>query len=298
MFGSRSNIPAPPPEVPEEFADTYRKAYEAALSGVEAAPAPIQAAPPASPQAPPAVPTQRRTDADPGGAPATATPTFVPAETEPQGVRLSGPLFADEGPVTPTGFWGEMRRSPLFVPVLIALVAFLVISGIYFLGFGAPDSDSSSTQPQPSTPYDGQVSWQHDLKASGTCGRGKQVGANAPGRAVDGRIATAWVCHGLGVGMTLRIELPEEVEIGQVGLIPGQARADLYASGNLISRVRWKIGKNVVTQNITGARADSRVRHLRIPATRARTIELEILEITKGKRNQTSISEVVIGATD
>ncbi len=293
MFGSKSDTPAPPPEVPEEFADTYRQAYEAALAGAEGAPTPVVA--------PPAVPTQRHTT-EPGSV---TSPPAPATESEPQGVRISGPLFADGDPVVPTGFLAEIRSSGLFVPVLIALVGFILVSGIYYLGFGSsePTSESASEQPQQSTPYDGQVSWQHDLSASGTCGRGKQVGANGPGRAVDGKIATAWVCGGKGVEMALTIELPDEVEIGQIGLIPGQASTDrtsgtdLYATGNLISKVRWTIGKTTITQDITGPRTDRQVQHLRIPATSARTIKLEILEVAGGKRNQTSISEVVIGAT-
>lgn len=286
MFGSNSTSSAPPPEVPAEFADTYREAYEQAMADFGQTPGRLSAPPVV-------VPNQRQTD-DPQAALLDSAPgqgpTFVPTPTDVQGARISGPLFVDDDLDRP-GFWVQLKSSPLFGPVLVGLVVFVLILSAYLIGLAGASEDRGAavaTSGQQVTPYDGQVNWQHDLAATGTCGNGRQVGPNGPGRAVDGRTATAWVCRGRAQGMTLTVRLPKTARIGQVGLIPG-------ALGKDIRQVRWTIGTESFTQEIEGTSADRSVRDQRIPVTKARTVKLEILQTSGRPRGQTVISEVVIG---
>lgn len=296
MFGSNSTSSAPPPEVPAEFADTYRVAYEQALADFGETPGRI-------PAPPVAVPSQRRTEDSPGvqldSAPGQG-PTFAPTPTDVQGARISGPLFADDDPIRP-GFWGQLKSSPLFAPVLVGLVVFVLILSAYLIGLAGASGDDQAAvanSSQQVTPYDGQVSWQHDLGARGTCGNGRQVGRNRPDRAVDGRTATAWVCRGRAQGMTLTVRLPKSARIGQIGLIPGQVGSGRGAVSRDIRQVRWTIGTESFVQEIDGTSADRSVRDQRIPLTRARTVKLEILQTSGRPRGQTAVSEVVIGTAD
>ena len=259
--------------------------------------------PPQVPPAPPVVPIQR-------DALEQAEPTFAPATADVQGVRISGPLFADAGSNQSNGFWGQLRRSPLFVPVLVLLVVFAIVASAYLIGWALPgsSSDATSSTSQP-VPFDGQVSWQHDLTATGDCGAGRQVARSGPGKAVDQKSATAWICRGDATGVTLIIRLPHNLEVGQLGLSPGTVSSKrtrtralqaqgIQAPGNQIRRVRWSLGDTTITQQISGPRADLRAQSIRIPQTRAHTVKLEILEITPGRPAQTAISEVLIGAVD
>ena len=89
--------------------------------------------------------------------------------------------------------------------------------------------------------------------------------------------------------------------VGQVGLVPGyaktdeQSNADRFAENNRVKRVRWTIGDTKVVQRFSGSPDDRNLQLLRVPKTRADTVELEILAVKKGPRNKTAISEIQIG---
>jgi len=288
MYGSTKNDPAPP-EVPKEFAETYRQAFAKAMAGMSQTP---------HVDPPRVVPIQREADEP-------TTATFVPTRPDNQGVRISGPLFADNLGQRGASFWAQLRSSALFVPVIVAVAALLVVGSAYVigaLGFGGVGEQVEATSSMADAAYDGPVAWQHGLSVEGECGAAKQVAGQGPKRAVDGRSATAWTCRGVGEAMILTVRLPKTKVIGQVGLIPGNAAqanrlgANRYASGNRITKVRWHLDDVKIDQNIPDNRFDRSVRTIRIPTTGARVIKVEILGVARGKRNQTSISEVVVGA--
>ncbi|HRV68466.1 MAG TPA: hypothetical protein P5108_03370 [Marmoricola sp.] len=288
MYGSTKNDPAPP-EVPKEFAETYRQAFAKAMAGMGQTP---------HVDPPRVVPVQREADGP-------TTATYVPTRPDTQGVRISGPLFADHVGKRGAGFWAQLRSSALFVPVIVAFAALLVVGSAYLigaLGSSGIGERGQTTSSMADAAYDGPVTWQHGLSVDGDCGAAKQVAGQGPKRAVDGRSATAWTCRGEGEAMLLTVRMPKTKSIGQVGLIPGHAAqanrlgANHFASGNRITKVRWHLADVKIDQDIPDNRFDRSVRTIRIPATTARVIKVEILDVARGKRNQTSISEVVVGA--
>jgi hypothetical protein len=74
-----------------------------------------------------------------------------------------------------------------------------------------------------------------------------------------------------------------------------QSNADRFAENNRVKRVRWTIGDTKVVQRFSGSPDDRNLQLLRVPKTKADTVELEILAVKKGPRNKTAISEVQIG---
>jgi hypothetical protein len=60
--------------------------------------------------------------------------------------------------------------------------------------------------------------------------------------------------------------------------------------------VRWTIGDIVVVQRLDGAPDDRRMQRLRIPRTEASRVTLEILDVERGPRDTTAISEVRLAA--
>ena len=70
---------------------------------------------------------------------------------------------------------------------------------------------------------------------------------------------------------------------------------DRFAENNRVTRVRWTIGDIEVVQKMSGAADDRSLQLIRVPRTTTDKVELEILAVKKGPRNNTAISEVQLG---
>jgi hypothetical protein len=157
--------------------------------------------------------------------------------------------------------------------------------------------------------YGGRVNAVTVAGSSATCQSGSSVDAAAnpvsyePAKAHDSDLTTAWRCDGDGAGQRLTITLPEAVDVAEVGLVPGYAKTDpasgvdRYAENNRIARVRWHLDDGSTFVQRTRADATDRSqRSMRIPATRTRSVVLEILRSEAGPRDTVAISEVRVAA--
>jgi hypothetical protein len=124
-----------------------------------------------------------------------------------------------------------------------------------------------------------------------------------PENAIDTVDETAWRCPGTAVGQRLVLRLGGDVDVAQVGLVPGYAKrdpasgVDRYAENNRITRVRWTLGDGVsVVQRLDPAPSTRSIQVLRVPRTTTGTVTLEILGVHRGPRDTTAISTLAVWA--
>ena len=230
----------------------------------------------------------------------------------------------------------ERRRKLLPPLVLVGLALLLVVTAyglgrVFSSGVGEADAtveepdgvtlseDGAATpsqsaeggpakKPAPST-YRGPVDAVAVGSATASCQSDDSV--DSAGRAVtyepakvyDGDLSTAWRCDGSGAGEQVSLALPEEVTVGEVGLVPGYAKTDpasgvdRYAENNRLTKVRWTFADGTsFVQTMSGSATDRDMRRMRIPRTTSDQVTLEILGSERGARNTVAISEVWIGA--
>ena len=225
----------------------------------------------------------------------------------------------------------RVRDSGWLVPSLLALLALLLILSAYVVGraFAGRVAADGSTVEQPQvvmgergsalegqpdasqTPvpgaWDGPVTVLRNVRASSGCT--EQPGQDAGGARVsyaaanltDGAADTTWRCDRTGVGQVLRFDLGRRVDVGEVGLIPGYAKTDdrdgtdRYAENNRVTKVQWRIGNVAVEQSLSGDPKDRGLRVIRVPRTSADVVTMRILDVARGPRDATAISEVRIG---
>lgn len=302
----------PPPEVPEEFAATYREAYRRAME--EAA------------EAGPAVP-----DVDEPVEEAAPSPDVSPEPGEAVAPRPGAHRVTEYRAGTPLE---RARASAWFVPLVAVLLVLALVLGGWLVarslaadnqpartpaeksGAGAitseptaPKSSEKPESPRPA-PHRGPVARVKVTAISATCtlepgidSAGRRV-EYAAGNAVDGNPSTAWRCEGDAVRQRLALRLPKGTEVAAVGLVPGYAktdpasRVDRYAENNRITRVRWLLAEGVtLEQRLDPAPGLRDLQVLRIPRTATDRVVLEILAVEKGSRGATAISEIRISSS-
>lgn len=312
------STPEPPPEVPEEYAATYRTAYERALAAQSDGPTHREPPPDDGDDArgPDALPSRRErlrvgTHRTPAAAPAKAPPA----------------RSYDDVPTA----YERVRDSRWFVPVLLALLAMALVLGAYAVGRSfagkvasdekpssepsvvMSDAGSDSTRAPVSHQAAAQGAWTGTVSRLGgvtaSAGCTSRSGVDASGGEVsyaarnltDGVADTTWRCDGTAVGQKITLDLGKRVAIGEVGLIPGYAKTDRasgedrYAENNRVTRVRWSVGQTQVEQRLSPSTTDRSLRVVRVPRTTTDMVTLEILEVAKGPRDTTAISEVSLG---
>lgn len=267
--------PGTPPELPQEYAEVYREAY---LRALEADPVP---------------------EADVPGRPA-ATPV-VPAP-------------GDRGPGIPRLWW--------VVAAVVLLVAAAYVVG-QLLSDDSPASTGALSTPGAATAGPAKARPTH--KATPVWGgavlpvaiEAAQASCTAPPgvdssnrpvsyaavNAIDDDASTAWRCNGKARGQTITFSLPDDVDVAEIGLVPGYAKTDpasgtdRYAENNRITRVRWTLRPGVVIEQELDPSPENRsVQSIRVPRTATGSVTLEILSVAGGARNTTAISSVLIAA--
>lgn len=256
---------SPPPEVPEEFQDAYRRAYQEALRAGGPDPDDVEHTQAVSlddlereddaprhstadefvPPAPVVVPAggSHRSGARP------AAPAPVPAAPKPAAQRTSRPAAGQQAVATVQ----EWRRHGWFVPLVLALLAATLILIAYLVGrmfssgvagdevpggsAAATPTATAAARSQKPTPAAGKP-WQGPVdvvgptgvKASCTAPPGVDAGGHKvgyePANTYDADPTTAWRCNGAAVGQQITFALPAGVKVGQLGLIPGYAKTD------------------------------------------------------------------------
>jgi hypothetical protein len=274
--------------VPEEFAAAYRDAYRRALESD-----------------------------DPFG--------DLPEVPAHEVVAVGTHRSEDDAPPSPLQVW---RSTRWFRPVAIAVGAVVLVSAAYAVGRALSGDDEpgavrpssarttdapsgSAGKPSTSVPSTSPGSWDGPVAAvsvdavSADCtappsndSAGHRV-TYGPRNAVDDKADTAWRCPGTAVGQVLTLRFGGDVDVAEVGLIPGYAKTDpesgvdRYAENNRITRVRWTLGDGVsVVQRLDPDPARRAVQLLRVPRTTTDTITLEILAVKRATRSTTAISQI------
>lgn len=285
--------PQEPRELPPEYAEAYRRAYERARAESSGQPVP---------------------DFD--------EPTYEEPTTV---VPVIGPEIPPETPAAAPGeaTGPEQPREPRrddhpawFVPLVLVALALLLILGAYLIGrilsSDAPDpDDAEQAGSNLAAPYDGPLHAVRAESASAKCQSPSGVDAAGartsypPANMLDADPSTAWRCNGDAQGERLVFDLPDGTTIGEVGLVPGYAKTDpkdhtdRYAQNNRITEVQWIVADGVeVTQRIDGDPKDRRMRTLRVPPTETDRIVLEIRDVERGPRNTTAISGISLAAPE
>jgi hypothetical protein len=313
----------PPPEVPDEFAAAYRAAYEEAMR----ASAPTGSHRAAGADAEPGGPGG---PGEPAGSTGRAAPGTSAAERWRAVRSAAGERWAATAQATAAAV-GGWRRQRWFLPVLGGVGAVLLVVAAYLLGRAFSDDGTGAAGPRTDASgravYAGDSStgspgspavstgkaWRGDVepvtptRVRASCTAPASVdsgGARVSYRAAnvaDGDASTAWRCAGSAAGVRLVLVLPGATPLGEVGLVPGYAKtdpvshADRYAQNNRVTRVRWTIGDITVEQTLDGSPDNRQLQLLRIPRTTAARVTLEILDVARGPRNTTAISEVELG---
>ena len=300
-----------PPDVPEEYGAAYRAAYEKALRDLEG-----------GGQEPDPVEDFDDVEVD------------EVAEPEPRPVPTPGAHAAVPGSDETRS---EYRTRPgWLIPLAFAAGALVLIGSAYFLGrmvSGTSPEADATPKPSPSARETTQASadptptpetsatpaasaWKGEVAPvaiSGVkAGCTSRPGVDSSGarvtyaakNTIDGDTATAWRCDGRAVGKKLTISVPAGTRLAEVGLIPGYAKTDAksganrYAENNRITRVRWILSDgSEVVQAMSADPKDRSLRTMRIPPTETGSVTLEIVDVAKGKRNTTMISEISLQST-
>lgn len=287
--------PDTPPELPEEYAATYRDAYLRALAEnpvvvVEDVDEPV-----------PAYEKHAEAVADPGGwSSRTWLALLVLAVLLIVAAFVVGKLVSDDGPAP-----ARSSARPSADPSSGSL--------------GAPTTTPTSvTRSSVLAPgrrggagpaWDGAVRPVTVSSATASCTAPPGVdSANRPvdyeaANAIDSDTSTAWRCDGRGLHQTITLLLPEGTEVGEVGLVPGYAKTDpvsgvdRYAENNRITRVRWILADGVeIEQRLDPDPGSRALQTIRVPRTATGAITLEILRVARGARNTTAISSIEVAA--
>ncbi|MGY2876263.1 hypothetical protein ACVW00_003453 [Marmoricola sp. URHA0025 HA25] len=291
---------APPPEVPEEFADAYREAYRRALE----------------------------TGPDSDQTVLTALPEVPPQEV----VRVGTHRSQEHARPEPAADW---RSSRWFLPVVIGAAGLALVLAAYAVGTALGGADDQKAKDRPSAVgttkaptsnpahpkaseaapslapggWDGPVTPVSVDAISADCteppgsdSSGHKV-TYVPANAIDAKADTAWRCAGAAVGEKLTLRLGSAVDVAEVGLVPGYAKTDpasgvdRYAENNRITRVRWTLADGVsVVQRLDPDASSRALQAIRVPRTGTDTLVLEILAVKKGPRNTTAISQIEVAA--
>jgi hypothetical protein len=272
-----------PPEVPEEYAATYRDAYLRALAEQE------------------------------GAAQAPEPVTIAPEPVD--GLAPLGPVIA--GSARARAVVPYLVGGALVLVLAIVLVAVLSSNGDSpsptpgaGTGPSAPSHPTSRSPRSGSAPSGGQVTSRTEVpitRVRATCTAPPGVdsaGAKvvyAATNTVDHDPSTAWRCDGSAVGERLTFSLAPGSRIGAVAVIPGYAKtdpdshADRYAENNRITKVRWSFSDGTTVEQTLDPDPHKRgLQVLEVPRTRADSVTLEVLAVARGPRNTTAISEVEV----
>ena len=274
--------PGAPPEVPEEYAATYRDAYERALTeqGHGGLADDLLSRTDIAPE-----PTERPSWLVPAGAAAAVVLVlcaFVLGKllsSDDSGDTSGEPVVSGPTHAAATPAHRPTRKPTPAKPRKTAATK-------PWTGAVAPVAVDAVTATCTARP--------------GTDSAGRPVRYDA-GNTVDHDPSTAWRCDGQAIGTVLTLTLPADTPVGQVGLIPGYAKtdprsgADRYAENNRITKVRWTLADgSVVVQKLDPGPENRKVQLVRVPRTATGTVTVEILAVDRGARNTTAISEIEV----
>lgn len=325
---TRPPVPDLPPDLPPEYAEAYRRGFERAFreaSGEPVAADRLEELAHAEGEAEVEVERTARIEGLEGLL--AAAPVQEPAQVY---EAPSDPALDDAEPAD---------RRPWLVPAILAgLVAALLLgaylAGLVFsssvdetdleaeepngvvIGDGEPGSGSGNAgdngggngQSSGEDAYQGRVETVPINAAEASCIAPASVDAAGnevtyePALSHDGDLTTAWRCPGSGTGETITFQLSRELQVAELGLVPGYAKtdprngADRYAENNRLTKVRWTFPNGTTIEQELDPSPDNReMQTIRFRPVLANEVVLEVLSSEPGRRNTIAVSEIVVG---
>jgi hypothetical protein len=333
---SRPPVPDLPPDLPPEYAEAYRRGFERAYAEATGEPLPadrLEELAHAEGEAEVEVERTSRIEGLDGLLSAAPAEEYVDAPTPaPEPVPVSA---AEPVPVSAAEEAGPAERPAWLVPAILAGLVATLLLGAYLAGLvfssSVDDADVEAEEPdgvvigdgtagsggggndgggQSADPdaYQGRVDTVPVSASTASCIAPASVDAAGnevtyePGLAHDGDLTTAWRCPGDGVGESITLQLSQELQVAELGLVPGYAKtdprsgADRYAENNRITMVRWTFPNGtVIEQELDGSPDNREMQTMRLRPVLANEVVLEVVSSDPGRRNTIAVSEVVVG---
>lgn len=114
---------------------------------------------------------------------------------------------------------------------------------------------------------------------------------------------TAWRCHGDGRGERIVLELAEDAQVVEVGLVPGYAKTDpadgtdRYAQNRRLTKVQWVFDDgDAVTQELDPAPDRRDLQTMEIDPVTTRKVALQIVESSDADYDRIAVSTIRVRA--
>ena len=319
---TRRPVPDLPPDLPPEYADAYRRGFERAYR--EASGEPVTAGQ-----------LEELAHAE-GEAEVQVERTAQIDGLE--GLLAAAPAERYEAPWRSSPEPAPRERPAWMVPAILAGIVAALLLGAYLAGLvfsssvddtdleaGEPDgvvgdggsgsegggsgSDDGPGQSSGDDVYQGRVDTVPVTASTASCIAPASVDAAGnevtyePALSHDGDLTTAWRCPGDGAGESITLQLSKELQVAELGLVPGYAKtdprngADRYAENNRLTVVRWTFPDgDTIEQELDGSPDNREMQTIRIDPVLAHEVVLEVVSSTPGdRRNSIAVSEITIG---
>lgn len=329
----RPPVPDLPPDLPPEYADAYRRGFERAFREASGEALPVTAREElARAEGVAEVEVERTMRIEGlGGLLASAS-----AEAPEQGYVDQG--YVDQPDLAAVERAPSSRPAWLVPAILGGLVVALLL-GAYLAGLvfssSVDETDLEAEEPNGVVIGDGGSGGTGSDDGNGNDGNGQTSGDDAyqgrvetvpinaaeasciapasvdaagnevtyePALSHDGDLTTAWRCPGAGGGETITFQLSRELQVAELGLVPGYAKtdprsgADRYAENNRLTKVRWTFPNGTtIEQELDGSPDNRDLQTIRFRPVLANEVVLEVLTSTPGSRNTIAVSEIVVG---
>lgn len=326
---TRSPVPDLPPDLPPEYAEAYRRGFERAF--LEATGEPV-----------PADRLEELAHAEGEAEVEVERTSRIEGLDSLEGLLSAAPPEEYVDPPAPAAEAAEPTERPAWlVPAILAGLVATLLVGAYLVGLvfssSVDDADLETQEPDGVVIGDGGSTGSGDGAGNGggNDGAGQASGEGAyqgrvdavpvtastasciapasvdaagnevtyePALAHDGDLTTAWRCPGSGTGEAITLQLSQELQVAELGLVPGYAKtdprsgADRYAENNRLTMVRWTFPNGTtIEQELDGSPDNREMQTIRIRPVLANEVVLEVLSSEPGRRNTIAVSEVVIG---
>jgi len=316
---NRPPVPELPPDLPPEYAEAYRRGFERAFREASGEPVPADRLEElARAEGEAEVEVERTTRIE-------GLDSLLAAAPEQEYEAPAEPAPEETGP--------DGRPAWLVPAILAGLVATLLV-GAYLAGLvfssSVDDADLEAEEPTGVEIGEGGTAGSGDGDGSGqTSGEGAYRGrvdtvpvtastasciapasVDAAGNEVtyepalshDGDLTTAWRCPGSGSGESITLQLSRELQVAELGLVPGYAKtdprngADRYAENNRLTKVRWTFANGTtIDQELDGSPRNREMQTIRFRPVLAGEVVLEVLSSAPGRRNTVAVSEITVG---
>jgi len=318
---TRPSVPDLPPDLPPEYAEAYRRGFERAYREATGEP----------------VPAEQLEELAHAEAEAEVEVERTSRIEGLDSLLSAAPAQEYEAPSDPVTEPAEPAERPAWlVPAILAGLVAALLLGAYLAGLvfssSVDDTDLEAEEPEGVVIGDGTASGTADGNGNGngqTSGEGAYQGrvdtvpvsaseasciapasVDAAGNEVtyepalshDGDLTTAWRCPGSGSGETITLQLSQELQVAELGLVPGYAKtdprsgADRYAENNRLTMVRWTFPNGTtIEQELDGSPDNREMQTIRFRPLLADEVVLEVLSSEPGRRNTIAVSEITIG---